>query len=150
MKEHQSEMYRCLRDLDVGAAMRLWKHIGPNMPQPENEYQAYIMIHYARTHMRKMPNHYRFYSHCWLRDEGLPSALPDNMKPKAERLYPVGVRAVGVASTKIGGEKTPFNDAIQKVMVDAVLETYADGHQDQPHIVRARILEKRAEFKRRA
>jgi hypothetical protein len=31
-----------------------------------------------------------------------------------------------------------------------VLETYADGHGDQPEIVKARIMEKRAEFKKRA
>lgn len=130
--------------------MKLWKHISPHMPQPDNEHQARIMIHYARTQMRKMPNKYRFYSHCWLRDEGLPSALPDIMKPKAERLYPLGVRSVGTSSQKVGGEKTVFNYAVQKVMSDAVLETYADGHQDQPQIVKARILEKRAEFKRKA
>lgn len=150
MRDHSEEMFRCLRDCDVGAVMKLWKHISPDMPQPDNEHQARVMIHYARTRMQKMPNRYRFYSHCWLRDEGLPSALPDNMRPRAERLYPVGVRAVGVSSGKAGGEKTEFNYAVQKAMSDAVLETYADGHQDQPQIVKARIMEKRAEFKRKA
>ena len=150
MPEHSSEMFRCLRDCDAHAAMKLWRHARPDMPQPENTHQALVMLHYARTHMRKMPNKFRFYSHCWLRDEGLPSALPDIMRPKAERMYPVGVRAVGVASGSAPGRKGPFNFAIEKVMSDAVLETHADGHENQPEIVKARMLEKRADFKRRA
>jgi hypothetical protein len=143
-------MYRCLRDCDVTAAIALWKHVRPNMPQPENAHQALIMIHYARTEMRKMPSKLRFYSHSWLLGEGLPSALPDIMRPRAERMYPVVVNSVGISSGSGPGTKGPLNYAIEKVMSDAVLETYADGHSHQPEIVKARMLEKRADFKRRA
>jgi hypothetical protein len=76
--------------------------------------------------------------------------LPDQLKPKAERIYPRVVGVVGIASMAGPGVKTNFNRAIEKVMSDAVLETYADGHEQQPEIVKARMLEKRAEFKRRA
>jgi hypothetical protein len=143
-------MYRCLRDCDVPAAMALWQHARPDMPQPENTHQALIMIHYARTKMRKLPSKLRFYSHCWLIGEGLPSGLPDNMRSRAERMYPVVANAVGVSSGSGPGSKGPLNFAIEKVMAEAVLEAYADGHSHEPDIVKARILEKRAEFKRRA
>jgi hypothetical protein len=150
MSGHSAAMYCCIRDIDAETAVRLWKQERPHAPQPENTYQAVMMLHYARTKLASMPQRLRFYSHCWLRDEGLPSALPDHLKPKAERMYPVGVRAVGIASGSAPGRKGPFNYAIEKVMSDAVKETYADGHENQPEIVRARMLEKRAEFKRRA
>jgi hypothetical protein len=149
MAKHSADMLRCIRDLDHETAKALWKQVRPNSTQPENDYQAILMLHYARASLWNMPEHLRLYSHCWLRDEGVPSPLPDKLKPKAERMYPVGFRAVGVASIKTGGEKTAFNYAVQKVMSDAVLEAYADGHINQPHIVKARILEKRAEFKKK-
>jgi hypothetical protein len=143
-------MLACIRDIDHEVAMKIWKHARPSAAQPENDLQAIIMLHYARTKIASMPEALRLYSHCFLRDYNVPSALPDHLKPKAERLYPIGTRSVGTSSIKIGGEKTVFNRAIDKIMADAVLETYADGHADQPQIVKARILEKRAEFKKRA
>lgn len=150
MAEYSDSMLQCIREIDHELAMKLWKHIRPSDVQPENDLQAIIMLHYARTKIHSMPQDLRLYSHCFLRDYGIPSALADHLKPKAERLYPVGGRAVGVSSTKVGGEKTVFNRAVQKVMVDAVLETYADGHENDPLIVKARMLEKRTEFKRKA
>ena len=38
------------------------------------------------------------------------------------------VEGVGVASQSSAGAKNPFNFTIEKVMADAVLEAYADGH----------------------
>jgi len=143
-------MFCCIRDCNAELAMRLWKQERPHAPQPENLYQAKIMLHYCRTQMADMPRRLRFYSHCWLLDHAVPSALPDDLKPKAERMYPRKVNAVGIASGTGPGSKGAFNLAVQKVMSDAVLETYADGHENQPHIVKARMMEKRAEFKRRA
>jgi hypothetical protein len=72
------------------------------------------------------------------------------MRRRAERLYPKTVAAVGVASYSSPGRKNDFNRAVEQVMSDAVLEAYADGHESEPLVVKARILEKRAEFKRRA
>lgn len=146
MAEHSGDMLRCIRDLDHETARRLWKLERPNAPQPEGDYQAMMMLHYARTKLASIPERLRLYSHCWLRDAGFPSALPDALRPKAERMYPVGARAVGISSSKLNGTKTPLNYAVQKVMSDAVLETYADGHSHQPQIVKARILEKRRQF----
>jgi hypothetical protein len=148
--EYSDNMLRCIRDIDHELAMKLWKHARPAAAQPENELQAIIMLHYARTKISSMPEKLRLYSHCFLRDYNMPSALPDHLKPKAERMYPVGIRAVGTASGKFGGGKTAFNYAIEKVMSDAVLEVQADGHDLASPVMKARILEKRADFRRRA
>jgi hypothetical protein len=150
MAEYSDNMLQCIREIDHELAMKLWKHVRPWAAQPENDLQAIIMLHYSRTQIASMPEALRLYSHCFLRDHGMPSALPDHLKPKAERLYPVGTRSVGVSSGKAGGSKTSFNFAVQKVMSDAVLETYADGHIDNPRKVKSRILEMRARFKKQA
>jgi hypothetical protein len=150
MSKHSDVMYRCIRDCDAELAMRLWKEERPDAPQPENIYQATMMLHYARTQLNSMPHKLRFYSHAWLRDNNMPSALPDHLKSKAERMHPVEFKAVGIASGSGPGCKGPFNYAIEKVMSDAVLETFADGHMGEPHVVKARMMEKRAEFKRKA
>ena len=150
-RSHSSEMFRCLRDCDVEGIKKLWSHVAPNMPQPENGYQAAAQIHIARTGMEKMPVKLRLYSHCWLRDEGLikASKLPDHLRPRAEREYPVGVRAVGIAVKPLSGAFTPYHLGIRSEMEYAVHETYADGHADQPQVVKARMLERRALFKKR-
>lgn len=150
MAEHSEVMLGCIRDLDAVTAMRLWKHARPHAPQPENVYQATTMLHYARTQIATMPESLRFYSHCWLRDNKFPSALPDRLKPRAERMYPVQVGAVGIASGKGPGIKTAFNHAVEKVMSDAVLEVQADGYKLDAPIVKKRMLEMRDRFKRGA
>lgn len=150
MAEHSDVMLDCIRDLDAVMAMRLWKHARPNAPQPDNVYQATAMLHYARTQIEIMPENLRFYSHCWLRDQKIPSGLPDRLKPKAERMYPQMVGAVGIASGKGPGIKTAFNHAVEKVMSDAVLEVQADGHKLDAPIVKKRMMEMRERFKRGA
>lgn len=147
---HSAEMRRCLLDCDVVQLRKLWMHVAPDMPQPENDHAALISIHLARTMARFIPFRARAYSHRWLTDQGLPSKLPDQLKPRAERIYPRVVNAVGISSMAGPGKQTPFNRAIQNVMSDAVLETYADGHSHQPDIVHARMMEKRADFKKHA
>lgn len=149
--QHSAEMRRCLIGCDVAQVRKLWREIAPHLPQPENDAAALTALHYARTLAVFVPFRLRAYSHCWLLDRGLPSGLPDHMKPRAQRIYPRVVGCVGTSSqASPGGVKTAFNRAIEKVMVNAVLETYADGHGEQPEIVKARIMEKRAEFKKRA
>jgi hypothetical protein len=71
--------------------------------------------------------------------------LPDNLKKRADRLYPVGVGVVALA-VKNRDERAL---GVLAAMTEAVQETYADGHGHQPQVVRARILEKREQFLRR-
>lgn len=139
MRDH---FRQALEDLDIPLVRKLWAHVMPNMPQPDTERKALHAAHYART---LMPIEFtlRAYSHSWLLDNGFPSGLPDELRPRAQRIYPVAVGVVGIAcigTSEIGRAVAP---QIQKAMSNAVLEAYADGHAKQPHIVKARMMEGR-------
>src|SRR5262245_55445079 len=143
---HSHELRRCLVNCDADGIMKLWRHVAPHLPQPETAYEANAAIHMARTQSENVPVKLRLYSHAWLRDEGLPSQLPDHLKARAERLYPVGTKAVGIAVR----HRLPRSLGIRGVMENAVHETYADGHSNEPQVVEARMLEKREDFIRQA
>lgn len=143
--QHTAELRRCLLEVDVDGIVKLWRHVAPHLPQPTNSFEATAAIHMARVQMESMPLKSRYYSHCWLRDAALPSQLPDALKPSAERMFPVGARAVAIAVKNV----TPLALGVRGVMEDAVRETYADGHERQPLIVKARMLEMRGRFLRR-
>ena len=148
MSKHSIEMHRCIRECDIGGYMKLTDHINPDLA-PKDSWQAAFCIHVARTGMRTMPEKLRMYSHCWLRDSGMEkqSLLPDKMKPKAERLYPVGARAVGIATRTQTGRAM----AIRGVMEDAVRECEADGYDlNNRKVVHGRMLEMRQKFIRHA
>jgi hypothetical protein len=145
--KHSAEMQRCLVDCDVLGAMKLWKHISPNMPQPKNDAEGLIVLHHARTQSISIPFKLRAYSHRWLCDNGLPSGLPDNLRPKAERIYPRVVEAVGVSVKALSEANIPLAKAIEQAMSDAVAEAYADGKRD-PGFVKARMEEARSRVMR--
>jgi hypothetical protein len=140
--KHSAEMQRCLVDCDVLGAMKLWKHISPNMPQPKNDAEGLIVLHHARTQSISIPFRLRAYSHRWLCDNGLPSGLPDKLRPKAEQIYPRLVEAVGVSVKALSEANIPLAKAIERAMSDAVAEAYSDGKRD-PGFVKARMNEAR-------
>lgn len=139
---HSAEFLRALVDLDIprlrGIAAREW----PHLPQPRTDAEAMAIAHRARTESPAVPFKARAYSHRWLCDNELPSALPDELKPRAERLYPVTVAAVGI-SVNGGGMFAPILPLVRTAMSDAVSECYADGHQE-PEIVKPRMFEAKA------
>jgi hypothetical protein len=111
------------------------------MPQPNTDEQTLTQIHYTRTLM-PIDLKLRAYSHAWLLERALPSGLPDELRPSAQKMYPVTVGVVGIAcrgATDIGQAVAPL---IRGAMSDAVLECYADGHQE-PVIVKPRMMEAR-------
>jgi hypothetical protein len=128
--EHAAEFRRCLVDLDVAAAMRLWAHVNPHLPQPTSAGQMTIVLHHARTQANSVPLKLRAWSHRWLLDHDLPSGLPDALKPKAERLYPKIIEAVGISVNVSSPEMKPVAEEVQRAMSDAVLESFADGITD--------------------
>jgi hypothetical protein len=138
--DRASEFRRCLLELDVIGACDLWFAVSPHLPQPKNNEEALITLHHARTQASSIPARLRCYSHAWLLERGLPSGLPDHLKPKADRMYPREVKAVGVAVGTLSQlpEFIERARAIQKAMSDAVAEAYADGVTD-PDIVKARM-----------
>ena len=132
-----------LESLDVPLARKIWAHAMPNMPQPKTDAEAMIALHVARTAARSIAFKARAYSHAWLLDHGYPSQLPDNLRPRAERLYPRIVDGVGVAVRAISEERKPIARMIEKAMSDAVADCYANGDRN-PDIVKARMREARA------
>lgn len=132
------EYRRCLIDLDIEGIVRVWK--ATNMPMPEDRGDVLACLHMARTASRSVPLTMRSYSHRWLLDHGLPSQLPDHLKSRAERLYPQTTHAVGIS---VNSKYPVVQKAISGVMREAVLEAYADGHQDEPEKVKQRMQEAR-------
>ena len=139
---HADAFRRCLIDLDVVGICDLWFHVAPHLPQPKNNEEALATIHYARTQAESISLRLRCYSHAWLCERGLPSALPDHWKPKASRLYPHEVKATGIAVKAMSPENEPRARAIEKAMSNAAMECYADGVTD-PKVIKTRMGEAR-------
>lgn len=96
-----------------------------------------IALHVARTGSESMDLGRRAYSHAWLLERGLPSQLPDHLKPSAQRMYPVTVGSVGIA---VGSRHEVVKDNVSGAMRHAVLDCYANG-DEEPAIVRPRMMD---------
>jgi hypothetical protein len=76
-------------------------------------------------------------------DHNLPSGLPDDLKPKVERLYPRIVEGVGIAVKATSDLLKPIIGNVRDAMSNAVAEAYADNKTD-PTFVKNRIMEARS------
>lgn len=130
---------RALIDLDVGLIRRIWSHVAPHLPQPRTRDDTLVALHVARTASESVPLNLRAYSHAWLLERGLPSRLPDHLKPSAQRLYPIVVGSVGIS---VNSRHQAVKDGVQVAMEDAVLDCYGMGDED-PKIVKPRMMEAR-------
>jgi hypothetical protein len=133
---------RCLEELDVAGVRQLWHFVQPNLPQPATDLEALVTLHVARTQAASIRFRLRAYSHRWLTDGGYPSMLPDELRPRAERMYPKIADAVGISVNMRSPDMKPLAVLIRQSMEDAVNECYADGKRD-PVFVRARMMEAR-------
>lgn len=138
---------KAFRDLleagDITGLREAWAQLMPHLPQLETAEQAEIVMHRARTEADSLPIKHRAWSHRWLTERDLPSGLPDEIKPSAERLYPIIADAVGIA---VKASNPVFKAAALEVrgaMEVAVEEAYADGRKE-PEFVRQRMGEARA------
>ena len=129
-----------LESLDVGLARKIWAHAMPHLPQPQTDDEALLSMHIARTGMKKMPFRKRAYSHAWLVERGLPSQLPDFLRPAADRMYPQPTAAVGIAVRNT----TPVALAIRGAMEDAV----RDAGVANPPLTKRAILSARAKARK--
>lgn len=145
---HAAEFRRCLEQCDVAAIRRLWAHVSPHLPQPASDTEALATIHRARTETKSIPLKLRAYSHRWLAERNLPSGLPDELRPAAERMYPRVVEAVGISVNAKSEWLRPVARAMQGAMSDAVMDAYAHGKTD-PVFVKARMMEARELVKAR-
>ncbi len=127
---------------DVDGLRAHWADHAPKMPQPETAEQAEIVMHRARTEAASISLRARAYSHAWLCERSLPSGLPDDLKPKAERMFPIIVEAVGISVNTMNPLMRPAMLEVRGAMEDAVNDAYADGRKD-PAFVTARMTEAR-------
>lgn len=139
---HSAELRRCLEQCDIAGARALWAHVAPNLPQPADDIVTLATIHHARTQAEYIRFRLRAYSHAWLVERALPSALPDELRPRAQRMYPVIKDAVGIAVGRPNSRHRERNRAIERAMGEAVLECYAENKKDPAHIY-ARLREVR-------
>lgn len=139
------DLRHVLYSLDVAGARRLWCSISP-APQPATDDEILATLHLARTQSRAVRFRQRAYSHYWLLDHGLPSGLPDQLRPRAERLYPVVVEGVGVGAMI----SRPYSSLLQRAAIDAIQDVYAnEGAHPPVSLVKARIDEARRNERRK-
>jgi hypothetical protein len=135
-----AEFRNILVSLDIDGAVSFWSQLFPGHPVPASRKEVLVAMHMARTSASSINFQERAYSHHWLQDHNFPSLLPDPLKPRAERLYPKLVGGVGIS---VNSKYPVVRNAIQGAMTNAVLEAYADGHEDDPETVKKRMLEAR-------
>lgn len=134
---------RILEECDVEGARKIWHELRPDLPQPKDDFDTLSTIHAARTAAKFMHFRKRAYSHRWLLDHGVPSLMPDRLKPSAEQIYPAVVEAVGISVNASSQLFKPIVKPVRDAMENAVLECYADKQKD-PTFVKRRMLEARA------
>ena len=121
---------------------KLHAHVFPQLPPAGSDFEVLATLHCARTQSIFIPVKKRAWSHRWLLDLDLPSGLPDELKPRAERLYPTVVHAVGISVSSTSGLLAPLAKAMEQAMSEAVAEAYAN-HQSEPEFITARMNEAR-------
>jgi hypothetical protein len=143
LADYSSAFRQCLLDVDIATMRKLWKHVAPHLPQPGPDSDVEISIHHARTVAKSIGFKARAYSHSWLSERGLPSGLPDDMRPAAERLYPRITPAVGLSVNFRSLELQPIKPIVHDAMRDAILEVHADGKIEDSPLVKQRMAEAR-------
>ena|SRR5690242_9128453 len=128
---------------DVDGLRKAWLKAAPHLPQPASREVAETTMHYARTTGATISFEKRAYSHAWLTERSLPSGLPDNLRPKAERMYPRVASTVGISVNARSPFLQPIVGEVREAMQDAVLEAEADGKLDDVQHVKARMAEAR-------
>jgi hypothetical protein len=111
--------------------------------RPQSRGDVEIAMHYQRTVSTTVGFKFRAYSHRWLTERGIPSMLPDELKPRAERMYPMIVSGVGIAVKAKNPLFQPIADEVRKAMEIAVREADADQRLTDVPFVRQRMREAR-------
>ena len=95
-------------------------------------------MHHARTQAESIALRLRAYSHRWLVERGLPTGLPDRLRPSAEQICPITVGAVGISVNTKNEWLQPAVLEVRTAMEHAVEDAYAEGRRD-PVFVSAQI-----------
>lgn len=138
---YAAEFRRCLEECDLSGARRIMAHVMPHLKLPKTDAETLMTIHTARTASNSIAFRLRAYSHRWLLDHGLTSQLPDELKPRAERIYPAVSPAVGIAVGFNSPDLRPAGILIRGAMSDAVMDCYEDGRIFDSPFVKERMNE---------
>lgn len=130
----------CLAKLDVETARAVWTAQFPHYPPLGSDDDVLMVLHYARTQAASSQLRDRAYSHRWLTERAYPSGLPDHLRSSAERMYPVVVKAVGVAYK----DGSPLDLAVCGAMNRVIEEFHADGGDLESPVLRERMLQARS------
>lgn len=136
--QYAAQFRRSLEAMDIAGVRAIWDHVSP-VPAPASDSDMLAAMHAARTAAESVAFSLRAYSHRWLCDRCLPSLLPDHLKPRAERIYPKVVEAVGISVNYKSPHLAPAADFIRGEMELSVLESFDDKVRD-PVEVRARMF----------
>lgn len=126
---YAAEFRRCMIELDVTAARALWGQVLRHLPAPKSDADMLAKLHIARTASDVVPDGLRQYSHRYCLDSGLPSQLPDDLRP----------RIADVVGISVTSKYPVVVEAVRGAMEHSVLETYGDGHRE-PEIVKPRMM----------
>lgn len=74
--KHGPEFRRCLLELDIPAAIRLWKITQSHLPEMDAK-EILFVLHLARTKTEGVPSHMKLYSQRWLNERGFGSFMLD-------------------------------------------------------------------------
>lgn len=116
--------------LVAGDAALLWKMWGtwfPDFPQPQSQGDAEIHLHAARSAAGSIAIRLRCYSHHWLTERGLPSLLPAELLPQAERYTPKVAAGVGFSWGSRSRIMQTAKPEVMKAVGDRIEELAADG-----------------------
>ena len=131
----------CMASCDVAQLLRIWPELFPAYPALDH-HQALAVLHRARTESASVCKTARVYSHHWLIERGLPSGLPDELRP-------VIAEAVGISVRARDPLRADVANAIHDAMRDVVLDMYANGDTG-PALVKRRMAEARSRVLRTA
>lgn len=134
---------RMLSSLDVSALRLAWPVLFPGKTAPRDDHEALTVLHLARTQAESSPVSLRQYSHVWLTERGLPSMLPDELRPAPEQIKKQIVDVTGISVNSAYPEvKQSIHDAMRDALLDAL------ANRDSDAVIRYRMLEARAKERR--
>lgn len=143
----RSEFRAALRDRDIPLLIKASAVLFPDAPVP-TEAEALVQMHVARTMQGWMTIEERSYSHFWLLEQGLPSMLPPELLPKADRYRPEAKSAVGIVYATGKEWLKPAAPIIGMAMAKAVSDN-AELIETDPELLRDKIaFAKSDEFQR--
>lgn len=127
MTQLSEDFLRTLCSSDFAGLRRLWSGAFPRLALPRTDDEARTVLHMARTESQAVPLHLRLYSHEWLEDRGLPSKLPDPLRPPEKRSRIVEAIGVSVKSRSGSRDAVARAKAIEAAMAQAGGDAMAAG-----------------------